>query len=286
MTCLEARCLLIDQLTPLYGDREARNIARIVLEELLQKRPVPLAAAIDAALQHRLRQNLERLLFGEPVQYVTGHAWFYGLRFLTDPRALIPRPETEELVRRVLETCRAEAPMRVLDIGTGSGCIAVTLKKNRPSWEVFALDISAEALELAQQNATSNQCAIHAIRQDILEVKHWLRWGRFDLIVSNPPYIPHSEQRLMPAQVLEYEPASALFVPDDDPLLFYEAIAGFAHAALDPAGYLFLEVNAFRAGEVARLMEHAGLVEVAIEPDMQGRQRMVSARMPGHSGNN
>lgn len=279
MTSVQARHQLAQQLQALYDEGEARSIARIVLEELLQSRIVPGDALLSDHQKTILAAWTDRLLEGEPVQYVVGNTHFYGLVFATDARALIPRPETEELVHWVLETHPAGSKRRVLDIGTGSGCIAVTLKKKRPDWEVSAVDASFDALQLAWENARRLQCAVEFIRQDMLDEALWAGLGRFDIIVSNPPYIPAAERALMPEQVLRFEPEAALFVPDEDPLRFYRAIAQFARPALCPGGQLFFEINEFRAEEVAALLREYGFEEVTLQEDMQGKLRMCRAGM-------
>ncbi len=279
MTYAAAKKILEDALTPDYGEGEAGSMARIVLEALFyHKRNMSSGALLDTGQETRMRAMLERLLSGEPVQYVVGHAWFYGLFFHVDRRVLIPRPETEELVHWVLETCRSSSSMRVLDVGTGSGCIAVTLKKKRPDWEVSAMDASEDAIEVALVNAGLNGCHIHPVRQDVLEEALWAQLGAFDLIVSNPPYIPPSETALMPVQVIDHEPGMALFVPEDDPLLYYRTIAHLAKRSLSPGGYLFFEANEFRAQDVALVLQGSGLTGIEVRQDLQGKSRMVAAR--------
>jgi release factor glutamine methyltransferase len=277
MTSTQARHQLAQQLQTRYDAGEAHAMARIVMEELFQSRIVPGAALLSENQKTVLAEWTARLLKGEPVQYVVGNTHFYGLVFATDARALIPRPETEELVHWMLETYPANTPLRVLDIGTGSGCIAVTLKKKRPEWELVAVDASAEALQLAEENAQRLQCPVQFIRQDMLDEERWEGLGLFDVIVSNPPYIPQAERALMPEQVLAFEPEGALFVPDEDSLRFYRAIARLARQALRPGGRLFFEINEFRAAEVAALLREGGFQGVEIRKDMQGKYRMASA---------
>ncbi|MBX2929183.1 MAG: peptide chain release factor N(5)-glutamine methyltransferase [Saprospiraceae bacterium] len=277
MTSTQARHQLAQQLQARYDEGEARSIARIVLEELLQLRIVPGDAMLSDHQKTVLATWTERLLEGEPVQYVVGNTHFYGLVFATDARALIPRPETEELVHWVLETHPVGSKRTVLDIGTGSGCIAVTLKKKRPDWALSAVDASEVALQLARENARRLQCAVQFIQQDILDEALWAALGRFDIILSNPPYIPVAERALMPEQVLRFEPEAALFVSDEDPLRFYRAIAQFARQALLPGGQLFYEINEFRAEEVAALLRDGGFEEIVLREDMQGKLRMCRA---------
>lgn len=283
MTAAQARSALADQLLARYEEAEARRMARIVVEEIFHARMVSSHALLSEEQTGKLDVWTQRLLAGEPLQYVVGNTHFYGLVFRTDARALIPRPETEELVHWILEDHQARTALRVLDIGAGSGCIAVTLKKNRPDWEVWALDISAGALALTEENAMLHQCELQYVQQDILNEDQWPALGKFDVIVSNPPYIPLEEKRLMPPQVLQYEPALALFVPDETPLLFYRVIARFASGALLPGGRLYWELNEFNAGETAQLLEDAGLAHPGIRHDMQGKPRMMTASQTGLS---
>lgn len=279
MTSVQARHQLAQQLQAHYDEGEARSIARIVLEELFLPRIVSGDVFLSDYQKTLLGVWTDLLLKGEPVQYVVGNTHFYGLVFTTDARALIPRPETEELVHWVLETHPAGPKRSVLDIGTGSGCIAVTLKKKRRDWELNAVDVSERALELARENARRLQCAVHFIQQDILDEALWPALGSFDIIVSNPPYIPVAERVLMPEQVLRFEPEAALFVPDEDPLRFYRAIAQLARQALRPGGQLFFEINEFRAEEVAALLRECGFEEIVLQADMQGKPRMCRAGM-------
>lgn len=279
MTSVQARYQLAQQLQALYDEGEARSIARIVVEELFLPRIVSGDALLSDHQKTVLAAWTDLLLEGEPVQYVVGNTHFYGLVFTTDARALIPRPETEELVHWVLETHPAGSKRRVLDIGTGSGCIAVTLKNKRPDWALIAVDVSEDALQLARENARRLQCAVQFIQQDILDEALWAALGRFDVIVSNPPYIPAAERALMPEQVLRFEPEAALFVPDEDPLRFYRAIAQLARQALRPGGQLFFEINEFRAQEVAALLQDGGFEEIVLQEDMQGKLRMCRAGM-------
>lgn len=281
MTYVQVRAVVAQQLASMYEPREAENIAGWLMDALFDWRSASSHAPLSQAQQHRLADMMLRLLAGEPVQYATGVCWFYGLKLQIDARALIPRPETEELVRLVLEQCRRQQHLRVLDIGTGSGCIAIALKRQRPDWTLAALDVSASALELAQLNAQAHGCDIRFWQADILDETQWPRAEKWDVVVSNPPYIPQREIALMPEQVWKYEPARALFVPDAQPLLFYENIARFAAGQLEAGGHIFLEVNEFYAERVEELLEASGWQALAIHPDLQGKPRMVSARREG-----
>lgn len=278
MNYSQAKADLIRPLNARFGEGEARAMSRLIWEEIFQKRLLPAADfELSAEQYERLTDIKERILGGEPIQYVLGQTWFYGLPFRCDQRALIPRPETEELVHWILEMHGPNPPLRVLDIGAGSGCIAVTLKQKRPLWEVTALDFSADALALTLENAGLHNCPIETFAQDILDPTGWPLLGQWDLIVSNPPYIPQNERRLMSEQVLHHEPESALFVPDDKPLLFYEAISAFAMAHLKENGALYLEINEFYAQETQECLSNDGWQKVQLQPDMQGKMRMIRA---------
>jgi len=228
-----------------------------------------------------LNNILERLLKHEPVQYVLGIADFCGLKFKVDKNVLIPRPETEELVylaKKYLKSINQKSTnqkSRILDIGTGSGCIAISLKKNIPDAEVFATDISEEALNVAKENARINHVEINFFQDDILNSKIVNQKSKFKIIVSNPPYITEKEKALMDKNVLEFEPQQALFVADDDPLKYYKAIAQFAKINLKENGKLFLELNEQFACQTSELLAQVGFANIQIINDMQGKERFI-----------
>jgi release factor glutamine methyltransferase len=271
-----ARELLCQQLTPRYGVGEARAIARIVFEDAFDR-----GRTFDPAMFNEISL---RLISGEPVQYVLGAADFFGLKFKVDSSVLIPRQETEALVAWVLEALKSFSPLSspaLLDIGLGSGCIGITLKKKRPGLQLFGLEKSPTALELALENAarilSPGVSSPQFIAGDILNPVDWAKFPKLDIVVSNPPYIPHSEKNLVPDHVLSHEPALALFVDDPDPLLFYRVIADFSLEKLNPDGLLFFECNEFNAPEVARLLEAKGFSAVELRKDLAGAERMVKA---------
>ncbi len=312
MNFREAQQQLQNRLYPLYGDREAATIADWVMEEItgLQKidRLLQKEASLSPDREDLLLKYSRELQAHRPVQYVLGQAWFGGLRFHVDERVLIPRPETEELAEWVVEeaasrealSCKLQAAshdsLKILDIGTGSGCIPVLLKKRFPEASVFACDISEGALDLAKENAEMNQAPIHFFHFDILEMLNPLPSSLssshsslsslssliplFDLIVSNPPYIPVKDKGAMSPNVLEFEPHLALFVQDDDPVIFYRAIAAFARKQLAPGGQLFLEMHEELAGETSQALSAFGFSGIRIKKDMQGKARMINASMP------
>ncbi|HRI60582.1 MAG TPA: HemK/PrmC family methyltransferase, partial [Saprospiraceae bacterium] len=242
MTTISARNLLTEQLTPRYGAGEAASIARIVLEDAFSVdggrwtvdggRLTADGGRWTADDQEKLQQILARLLAGEPVQYVLGEADFFGLKFRVNPAVLIPRQETEELVAWVLEHLKSsdlEHPA-VLDIGLGSGCIGITLKKKFPRLHLYGLEKSKAALDVALENARrilGETTAFEFMEGDILSYPDWANFPLLDVVVSNPPYIPFAEKNMVPEHVVAHEPALALFVDDDDPLLFYRTIADF-----------------------------------------------------------
>lgn len=223
---------------------------------------------------------LERILSGEPVQYVLGYTVFHGMRISCDRRALIPRPETTELVEWIIgdESDRNLSGMRVLDIGTGTGCIAIALAAHLPSCSVTAWDISRDALALAAENAEQNHVDIQFEMKDILSGPSLSGESRrFHLIVSNPPYIARHESLDMERNVLDFEPDTALFVPDGDPLLFYRNIAGYASSHLEQDGSLYFEINPLYAGQLEQMLESMGFA-VTFRNDISGRCRMAKCR--------
>lgn len=267
---------LVADLTPRYGAGEARSIARIAFEDAFGTRQ-PAEKVFSAGEETRFLTIRQRLLAGEPVQYVLGQADFFGLKFNVTPAVLIPRQETEELADRAVKFLKKNPGARALDIGTGSGCIAAVLALKCPASEVWATDVSPEALALAGENARRLGAPVTFRRHDILPAESWDELPGFDLVVSNPPYIPRREAALMPGHVLRHEPHLALFVEDDDPLLFYRAIADFSKKKLPPGGALLLECNEFNAAQVADLLREKGLSGVQMHQDLSGADRIVGA---------
>lgn len=281
MTARAALAWLQQQLARQYDERESRNIARLVLEDVFQYVPAEADRSLSEADYDRLMEINRRLSLGEPVQYVLGEADFYGLKFQVDQRVLIPRPETEELVHWVLQMQQQgeiTTDARVLDIGTGSGCIPITLKHELSTLEVHALDVRADILELAAVNAARNQVAVTWHQLDVLEEALPFEPNSLDLILSNPPYIPPAERSLVPEHVRAFEPHLALFVPQSDPLLFYRRIAQLAPEYLQIGGYVLVETNEHSATEVAELFGQFGYKEVVVRQDLARKDRMVRAR--------
>ncbi len=282
MTITAAITDLTNALTPQYGEREAASICRWLFDDYftIKARKPNDESMFEAFLHTDFLSIKERLLKGEPIQYITGFAWFYGLKFKVNPNVLIPRPETEELVEWVLQTVGKRQNVRILDIGTGSGCIPVTLKIKNPSLNVSAVDVSEGALITASRNAYRNNCDVEFKKLDILEEKTWSELGQFDIIVSNPPYIPTKEKALMAQNVLAFEPELALFVEDDNALIFYEKIAEFAKKHVYTEGglnNLFFECNQYNAVEVVQLLAQKGFKNIELRQDMSGNDRMIRA---------
>lgn len=226
---------------------------------------------------------LERLLKKEPIQYIFGHTTWMGLNLQLNSDTLIPRPETAELVQRITEDAIAfplgEHPFKICDIGTGSGCIAIALKKALPNWDVTACDISDSALAITQANAIANQAKITILQWDVLGDETPAFEQPFSIIVSNPPYICNKEKSTMDRNVLDYEPHRALFVPDNDPLLFYRRIVELAqNGLLIKGGLLAFEINERFAKETADLMKNADFIEINIHTDIYGKERIICGR--------
>ncbi len=281
MTLATAQRELINLLTPLHGAGEAKSITRIILEDAFDFSGRALVSEFSEVECKRLIIIKERLLKQEPVQYILGMADFYGLKFKVTPEVLIPRQETEELVLWARELAKAYQECKFLDIGTGSGCIPVTFKWLVPKAEVHALDVSQGALEVAGANAKMNEVDIHFHEADILKTKDWLALSQFDIILSNPPYIPYREEHLVPDQVKRYEPELALFVENEDALLFYRTIVAFAKQHLNPGGWLLFETNEFNAEEVVGMFPKDDFQPVELRQDILGKNRMVGGRKIG-----
>lgn len=262
-------------LEPLYDNGEARAITDYVLDVCfgLSKADILCGAVEEMTAEKTAELNkiFGRLMEGEPVQYVLGRAEFCGRWFDVRPGVLIPRPETEELCAWITADSKASGSPKVLDIGTGSGCIAITLQLNMPESKVTAWDISADALDVARENAQRFGANVNFVKQDTLNAKPE---GEWDVIVSNPPYICEKEKKDMAVNVLEHEPHTALFVPDAAPLLFYRAITRLAVQTLSKGGRLYFEINPIYADDTCRMMRAEGMTAVELRSDMYGKQRM------------
>ena len=302
-----------EELAGLYSTEEIENFCFYSFEHFLgfTRSDLTLKAMETVNESELLKFNdlVKRLKCEEPIQYILGEAWFYGLKFKVNKNVLIPRPETEELVEWIVKDVRTqESGVRsqkskdkksfwILDIGTGSGCIAIALKKELPRVDVFAMDVSATALVVAKENAALNNVAVNFVEADILQLSHpatvklpppitigtqiplfpQIPEFKFDIIVSNPPYVLSSEKQTMSKNVLGYEPHLALFVEDTDPLLFYKSIIDFAEIKLEKNGKLFFEINETMAHEVKELLLKHNFKGVEIRKDLNGKERMIKA---------
>ncbi len=275
------------RLAQTYDEGEAKAIARMVYEVKYGLTWSDLLMGRDSTTAHNeLEEIARRLEHHEPVQYVLGKTDFCGHTFIVNKHVLIPRPETEELCLWKPDFQSAtDTPVRILDIGTGSGCIAITLASMYPQAEVSAWDISEEALTVARENAKLNAVDIHFQQVDMLNLPPSSmsiyaedESQQFSLIISNPPYILNKERESMEANVLDYEPHTALFVPDKDPLLFYRAIAQFGLQSLKAGGWLYFEINPLYATELKDMLRAIGYQDIEIKKDEYGKQRMIRAR--------
>lgn len=269
------------ELEKIYEAGEAAAIANWLLEWISglgrQQRMLQQKTALTADQISQWRAALVRLLKGEPVQYVTGQTWFCGLPFFVNQDVLIPRPETEELVEWVISHCRFPIQqLDILDVGTGSGCIAIALKKRLSKAGIAACDISEKALELARRNAENLQLPVHFQQLDFLDTIQRNALPAFDFVVSNPPYIPEQDRDLLEKNVTEHEPSTALFVPNQDPLIFYKALASFGQRHLKENGMILMEIHAPLASNCVRLFEAHGF-QTEVKKDMQGKDRMLRA---------
>ncbi len=269
-----------EALSLIYLEEERKSLIYITLCHLLSCSRFQLHEQFQANLpysqQIRMEEITSDLLKHKPIQYILGKTEFYGLPFNVGPGVLIPRPETEELVQWIITGNKHRPGNSFLDVGTGSGCIAIALARNLPGAEVFALDHSPAALAYAAENARLNQVNIHFIEQDFLAAQ--IPWPRkFDVVVSNPPYVPVSEQESMLPNVLGYEPHEALFVPDRDPLLFYGRIAESAPEILKPGGSVYCEIHEIQGREIPDLFRNNGFGQAEIKKDINGKERMFRA---------
>lgn len=269
----------LKRLGHLYDTPEIKEIFLVVAEGILGLSRSNVILRKDMELSEEDKLKLENVLAslesGIPLQYALGYAWFYGMKLQVNQAVLIPRPETEELVALILEENRIALP-KIIDIGTGSGCIPIAIKKHLKEAEVWAVDISSEALEVAATNAKNENCVVNFIEADILSANNSLLQQKFDIIVSNPPYITPSEKAAMASHVLDHEPHVALFIPEEEPLLFYKAIALFAKEHLSKGGKLYFEINRRFGKELQSMLEGLGFADVKIHQDMYGADRMVS----------
>jgi release factor glutamine methyltransferase len=283
LTFEDAHATLSNSLSSIYENSEAQIIARFVIEDIFNVKNID-KKILTEENKNTLLNISKRLLTYEPWQYVTGKADFYGLKFNVNPSVLIPRAETEELVYWILDTIKEEkfTQPNLLDIGTGSGCIPITLKQKNKRINAFAIDISEDAILLAEENNALIATNVKIFFGDILnwqniDNQHFTTQN-FDIIVSNPPYIPTFEKKLMPRHVLDFEPHLALFVSDEDPIVFYRTIAEMAKEKLNKNGFLFFECNEYNANDVVKMMQSLGYKETILQKDMAGKERMIRGK--------
>lgn len=271
-------------LTSIYGEREADNITDWVFESVAgltrMKRSLDKNLKAPGSLVRTLSEKKAQLIQHKPVQYVLGEVFFYKMKLSINENALIPRPETEELVDWVLADCKEKKlqEIDILDIGTGSGCIPIAIKKNLPSANISALDLSAGAISLAKENARLQNTNVKFTQLDFLKKSGWSKLENYDLVISNPPYIPLSEKDSLDKNITDHEPHLALFVPDNDPFIFYKKIAEFAQGHLKTGGAVFLEMHQAYAAGVKNIFEENNFSEIVMKKDFYGNDRMLLAR--------
>lgn len=275
---------LKNNLQPLYDEREATAIAHAMMEHITGKSKLQRIVDKDDNLSDLQEKEYnavqEQLLKAVPLQYIVGKAWFREHEFMVNNNVLIPRPETEELVQWIVsDVATTHSKPTIIDIGTGSGCIAISLKLELPDAIVTACDVSPGAISVAQQNANTLGAAVDIRVVDFTDIAQHDSLGVYDIIVSNPPYIPFTEKDTLHANVLEHEPHVALFVPGDEPLLFYKLIADFGKAHLNANGYVYCELDRDYAVKTKDLFEINGYTEVEIRKDMAGNTRMLKAKL-------
>jgi release factor glutamine methyltransferase len=284
MNIINLKTYFFTELQTIHEDSEIESFFFILTEFLHNFKRIDVALhpnfEVSESDLEKWKTIISELKTEKPIQYITGEAWFYGLRFEVNENTLIPRPETEELVEWIVEGLKVKGKgQRVLDIGTGSGCIPIALKKEIPNAAVFSIDISEKALEMARKNALDNQVQVNFIHQDILQSSNLLISKSsnllFDVIVSNPPYVRNLEKHEIKRNVLDYEPHLALFVDDSDALLFYRKIAQLALKSLAKNGKLFFEINQYLGKETVELVELLGFKNIELRKDFMGNDRMI-----------
>ncbi|MFT3908657.1 MAG: peptide chain release factor N(5)-glutamine methyltransferase [Ferruginibacter sp.] len=280
MTVNELYRSFLKALPQTHSSHEASNITSSIFEyfagidrSALIKDP---NRVLDEKTIGLINESLAALKKNKPVQYITGEAWFYKMKLKVSPAVLIPRPETEELAEAVIHHIKNKQAIKIIDIGTGSGCIAIAIKKNATASTITAIDISDDALLIAKENASTQNTSIHFLQTDFLSEKNWGLLEKYDVIVSNPPYIPEKEMGKMDKNVTAYEPHTALFVENNRPLIFYEKIAAFGKQHLTDNGMIFLETHEDLAEETCKLFNDA-FYKAIIKNDLFGKQRMVIA---------
>jgi len=297
MKLFEAEQYIKEQLKTIYGEQEASNISDLAIEHITglskAQRVSKKQEEISKERAAQLQRDLERLKRHEPIQYVMNKAWFYGMELYVDKNVLIPRPETEELVQWIAEDIKLSGKdvfvrgvrqadettqLKILDVGTGSGCIALALKKAMPKAEVWGCDVSEEALNVARRNGSSLDIRVDFQGLNFLEEAQQKLLPTVDIIVSNPPYVPLKDKGQMHANVVDHEPHTALFVPDNDALIFYKAISRFGKKRLYENGSIYMEIHEELGQHVVHLFKESGYAQVELRKDMQGKDRLIRAK--------
>ena len=273
-----AKKIIFDQLSPIYPKQEIESLSRLIFEKVLGLTRIQIHLnqheTISEANLAQIKEIVNRLCHFEPIQYILGETQFYSLHLKVTPAVLIPRQETEELVDWIIKA-NMEITPKILDIGTGSGCIPIALAKNIPGSAAQGWDISMEALKVAQENAQINEVTVNFHCVDILKPINQFVDSKFDIIVSNPPYIPTSEQSFMDKNVTQYEPHLALFVPDNEPLIFYNRITDLAAKHLKTGGFIYFEINEKYGTQSAELLQSKGFTNIVTKRDINGKIRMI-----------
>jgi release factor glutamine methyltransferase len=283
MTIQEGEKDLLQILIPIYGEREAAAIGDRLMEHLLNWKKIDRIINKNTLLSPDQQSSLQKCKIElsklKPLQYVIGEAWFMGMKFYVDENVLIPRPETEELVEWLLQDLKDQKydGISVLDVGTGSGCISIALKKRLERVNIISCDISSGAIAVAMRNADAQQVSINFVEMDFLDRQSWYKLPAIDIIISNPPYITVSEFDSLDKNVSQFEPHQALFVPDRNPLIFYAAIAQFANEKLNKGGKIYVEINEKKASDVKELLSRSGFPNAENRKDLQGNDRLIKA---------
>jgi len=279
----ELRDKMIREMNKIYPEKECFTLVNWLFFSVagIEKKDFSLdpGRLVEPKTKAELMQKLGELKMNKPIQYITGTAYFHDLELEVAPSVLIPRPETEELVKWVADENKEYSGLRVLDIGTGSGCIILALGRLLKKPQLTGIDISQQALSIASRNAEKYATRVDFRKIDILKEMEWNKLEKFDLIVCNPPYVRLSEKAGMKKNVLDYEPSQALFVPDNDPLLYYRAIAGFSKLKLSQNGKIYIEINENLGKETVLLLKSEGFTEIILKKDLQGKDRMIRCRL-------
>ena len=284
-TIQQLRSIFQIKLNSLYSANEIRSFFNIIANHFLGLKPVDINISLNREVSDEVYNKFiditEQLVLQQPIQYIIGETEFYDRKFFVNPSVLIPRQETEELVNWIINDNTESKKINILDIGTGSGCIPITLKCEMPQSSVYAIDISPEAIMVAKKNSELNNVDINFIERDILASQDVVEDIKFNIIVSNPPYITNTEKLLMEKNVLDHEPHLALFVDDNNPLIFYSAIANYSKINLVEGGFLYFEINEAFGPETKQMLEQKGFCNVQLGKDINNKNRMIKAQYNG-----